>query len=136
MKRWSAGGSGTRKLGTYHGLSHLGCCWPYFLIMVALGWMDTLWIALFAGIIFEEKMWWRGGIWIAKSTGIGLVIIEIMASMNNTGDSNDMHTSNLSHNYTRDGMIGMNRNAKHKRRQYNNNWKDVKYERYVISTKW
>ena len=65
-------------------------------------------------------MWSRGGIWIAKGTGIGLIIIGIMAmlglvtipaGMNNTGDSNDMHTSNLSHNYKKDDMIGMNQNA-------------------------
>ncbi len=65
-------------------------------------------------------MWSRGGIWIAKSTGIGPAIIGIIAMvglvtipaiMNNTGDSNDMHTSNLSHNYKKDDMIGMNQNA-------------------------
>jgi hypothetical protein len=107
-------------MGTYHGLSCLGCCWPYFLIMVALGWMNILWMGLFAGIIFGEKMWLRGGIWISKSTGIGLAIIGIMAmlglvtistGMNNTGDNNDMHTSNLSHNYKKDDMIGMNQYA-------------------------
>ena len=72
MKRWDAGVAGARKMGTYHGL---GCCWPYFLIMVALGWMNIFWMGLFACIIFGEKMWSRGGIWITKSTGIGLAII-------------------------------------------------------------
>jgi uncharacterized membrane protein YhiD involved in acid resistance len=65
-------------------------------------------------------MWLRGGIWIAKCTGIGLAIIGIMAipglvtisaGMNNMSDSNDMHTSNLSHNRMKDNMIGMNQNA-------------------------
>src|ERR1700746_1688668 len=56
MKRWSTGVAGARKMGTYHGLSCLGCCWPYFLIMIALGWMNMLWMGLFAGIIFGEKM--------------------------------------------------------------------------------
>jgi hypothetical protein len=51
----------------------LGCCWPYFLLMVALGWMDILWMALFAGIIFGEKMWSRG-IWVARAAGVGLAI--------------------------------------------------------------
>lgn len=31
--------------------------------------------------------------------------------MNNMGDSNDMHTSNLSHNHMKDNMVGMNQNA-------------------------
>jgi predicted metal-binding membrane protein len=120
MRRWRSGSIGAIRMGTYHGLYCLGCCWPYFLIMVALGWMNILWMALFAGIIFGEKMWLRGGIWIAKCTGIGLAIIGIMAilglvtipaGMNNTSDSNDMHTSNLSHNHMKDNMIGMNQNA-------------------------
>lgn len=65
-------------MGTYHGLYCLGCCWPYFLVMVALGWMNLLWMALFAGIIFGEKVWSKG-IWIARSVGLGLVIVGIMA---------------------------------------------------------
>jgi len=40
-----------------------------------------------------------------------LGLVTIPAGMNNTGDSNDMHTSNISHNYKKDDMIGMNQNA-------------------------
>jgi hypothetical protein len=39
------------------------------------------------------------------------LLLAIPAGMNNTGDSNDMHTSNLSHNHMKDNMIGMNQNA-------------------------
>ena len=39
---------GAVKMGAYHGLYCLGCCWPYFLLMVALGWMNLLWMGLFA----------------------------------------------------------------------------------------
>jgi len=46
--------------------------------MVALGWMNLLWMALFAGVIFGEKIWSKG-IWIARSVGLGLVIVGIMA---------------------------------------------------------
>jgi hypothetical protein len=85
--------------------------------MIALGWMNILWMGLFAGIIFGEKMWSRGGIWIARSTGIGLAIIGIMAmlglvtipaGMNNMSDNNDMHTSNLSQNHMKDVLLIMN----------------------------
>jgi predicted metal-binding membrane protein len=48
--------------------------------MVALGWMNVLWMGLFAGIIFGEKMW-SHGIWITRSAGIGLAIIGIMAML-------------------------------------------------------
>ncbi|HXV46600.1 MAG TPA: DUF2182 domain-containing protein, partial [Nitrososphaera sp.] len=71
---------GAVSMGTYHGLYCLGCCWPYFLLMVTLGWMDILWMALFAGIIFGEKMWSRG-IWVSRAAGIGLVIAGAFAML-------------------------------------------------------
>ena len=80
MRRWRNGTAGAVTMGTYHGLYCLGCCWPYFLIMVALGWMDILWMALFAGIIFGEKMWSRG-IWLARAAGVGLAITGIIVAL-------------------------------------------------------
>ena len=44
--------------------------------MVALGWMNLLWMGLFAGIIFGEKIWYRG-IWVARAAGIGLIVVGI-----------------------------------------------------------
>lgn len=73
MRRWSSGTSGTIKMGLFHGLYCLGCCWPYFLLMVALGWMNFFWMALFAAIIFGEKIWCKG-IWIARVAGIGFIV--------------------------------------------------------------
>jgi predicted metal-binding membrane protein len=78
MRRWKSGTVGAMKMGMYHGLYCLGCCWPYFIIMVALGWMNLLWMALFAGVIFGEKIWSKG-IRIARGMGIGLVVIGIIA---------------------------------------------------------
>jgi predicted metal-binding membrane protein len=80
MRRWKSGMSGAIKMGAYHGLYCLGCCWPYFLIMVALGWMNLLWMGLFAAIIFGEKVWTRG-IWIARGVGIALIVLGISSSM-------------------------------------------------------
>ncbi|MGH9922360.1 MAG: DUF2182 domain-containing protein [Nitrososphaerales archaeon] len=73
MRRWKSGTTGAVKMGTYHGLYCLGCCWPYFLLMVALGLMNLLWMGIFAGIIFGEKVWSRG-ILISKAVGIGFII--------------------------------------------------------------
>jgi predicted metal-binding membrane protein len=80
MRRWRNGVSGALKMGTYHGLYCLGCCWPYFLLMVALGWMNLLWMGLFAGIIFAEKIWsrGRGGLWVVRIAGIGFVVIGLL----------------------------------------------------------
>ena len=79
MRRWRRGTVGAMKMGAYHGLYCLGCCWPYFLLMVALGWMNLLWMALFAAIIFGEKVWVKGGKWVARSTGVGFVILGVLA---------------------------------------------------------
>ena len=77
MKRWSAGTAGAIKMGLYHGLYCLGCCWPYFLLMVALGWMNLFWMAIFAAIIFGEKIWSRG-IWVARLAGAGFIIAGVL----------------------------------------------------------
>lgn len=77
MRRWRNGLSGAVTMGLYHGLYCLGCCWAYFLLMVALGWMNLLWMGLFAGIIFGEKIWSKG-IWIARAAGFGLIIVGVV----------------------------------------------------------
>ena len=79
MRRWRDGTVGAVNMGIYHGIYCLGCCWAYFLLMVALGWMNLLWMGLFAGIIFGEKIWSKG-IWIARAAGIGLTIIGILVA--------------------------------------------------------
>ena len=77
-KRWKGNSTiGTIKMGIYHGLYCLGCCWPYFLLMVALGWMNMAWMGIFAGIIFGEKIWSKG-IWISRFTGIAFAIVGIL----------------------------------------------------------
>jgi predicted metal-binding membrane protein len=80
MRRWRDGTSGAVNMGVYHGIYCLGCCWAYFLLMVALGWMNLLWMGLFAGIIFGEKMWSRG-IWVAKAAGIALAITGVLVAV-------------------------------------------------------
>jgi hypothetical protein len=52
--------------------------------MVALGWMNLLWMSLFAAIIFGEKVWKRGGIWIARGAGIGFVLLGILGILDLT----------------------------------------------------
>ena len=80
MRRWRNGTTGAVTMGTYHGLYCFGCCWPYFLLMVALGWMNIIWMGLFAGIIFGEKIWSRG-IWVARVAGIGLMVAGVITML-------------------------------------------------------
>ena len=77
MRRWRRGIRGAFTMGTYHGLYCLGCCWPYFLLMVALGWMNVLWMGVFAAIIFGEKLWIRGGRWVARGAGVCFLILGV-----------------------------------------------------------
>ena len=77
MRRWSKGSAGAIKMGMHHGLYCLGCCWPYFLMMVALGWMNVLWMGLFAAIIFGEKIWSKG-IWLARTAGVVFAAVGIL----------------------------------------------------------
>lgn len=120
MRRWSSGTVGAVKMGTFHGLYCLGCCWPYFLLMVALGWMNLLWMALFAAIIFGEKVWIKGGRWIARGAGIGFVILGILGildlteiptgSMDVVINSNDVLIGNKNMNMS----VDMDKDAKDK----------------------
>jgi hypothetical protein len=61
-------------------------------------------------VLYLEKI---GGIWIARSTGIELAVIGIMAMLGFVTIPAGMnkHTSNLSHNRMKDNMIGMDQNA-------------------------
>jgi predicted metal-binding membrane protein len=98
-KRWKGNSIiGTIKMGTYHGLYCLGCCWPYFLLMVALGWMNITWMVLFAGIIFGEKIWSKG-IWISRFTGIAFAIVGILTILGiitfYNNDAMNMNTMNM-----------------------------------------
>ena len=99
MRRWKGGIFGAIKMGTYHGLYCLGCCWPYFLLMIALGWMNILWMGLFAGIIFAEKIWSKG-IYVSKITGItfafmGLILILGIISISDFNESNTISGNHM-----------------------------------------
>jgi predicted metal-binding membrane protein len=120
MRRWRKGILGAIKMGSYHGLYCLGCCWPYFLLMVALGWMNVLWMGLFAAIIFAEKIWSKGGLWIARTTGIGFITIGILSSigiislpsdsMTNSDRDSNMMSMDMSSSSS-DGMTSHDRTA-------------------------
>ena len=53
MRRWRNGTTGAMKMGLYHGLYCLGCCWPYFLIMID-SWMDEPGVD---GFILTNNFW-------------------------------------------------------------------------------
>jgi predicted metal-binding membrane protein len=118
MRRWRNGVWGAVRMGTYHGLYCLGCCWPYFLLMVALGWMNLLWMGLFAAIIFGEKIWSRYGIWVARITGTGFAIIGLFTmvgiitlqnnastSSSSSSSSSNISSENMKHSKSNDNKM-------------------------------
>lgn len=109
MRRWSNGVVGAVRMGAYHGLYCLGCCWPYFLIMVALGWMNLVWMGLFAVIIFAEKIWHRG-IWIARCVGIIFVILGALSIMGLTTLHDSMMFMNMESNSAAEMETSQNMN--------------------------
>jgi predicted metal-binding membrane protein len=125
MRRWKSGTSGAVKMGTFHGLYCLGCCWPYFLLMISLGWMNLLWMALFSLTIFIEKIWSRG-LLVARITGIGLMILGIVAitlapnahSLLGVGDIDEENHSSKSMDMK--GMMNIGKNMTSDNKPHNN----------------
>jgi predicted metal-binding membrane protein len=105
MRRWRNGVWGAVRMGAYHGLYCLGCCWPYFLLMVALGWMNLLWMGLFAAIIFGEKIWSRYGIWVARITGTGFVITGLFTMLGIITLQNNVTVNNMQGSSSSSGSI-------------------------------
>ena len=77
-------------------------------------WMNVLWMALFAAIIFGEKVWIRGGRWVARGAGIGFLILGVssifgmieiptvdMTMTDMTGSNKDMWMKNEMNQETR-----------------------------------
>jgi len=63
--------------------------------MVALGWMNLLWMGLFAAIIFGEKIWSQYGIWIARITGAGFVIVGLLTMVGIISLQNNVIGNNM-----------------------------------------
>ena len=68
--------------------------------MVSLGWMNLLWMGLFACVIFGEKIWSRG-VLVARIAGIGLMTLGLIAiilapnahSLLGVGDNNNKNSN-------------------------------------------
>ena len=118
MRRWKSGTRGAIRMGIYHGAYCLGCCWPYFLLMIALGWMNLVWMGLFASIIFAEKIWSRG-LLVSRLAGIALMTLGFAAIIfapnfhsllgvgGDMGDMGDMGGNNDSQQMDMKGTMNM-----------------------------
>ena len=62
------------RVGAWHGGYCLGCCWSLMLVLVAVGVMNTVWMAALAVVSFLEKVW-RYGRQLSWAVGLGLLVL-------------------------------------------------------------
>jgi predicted metal-binding membrane protein len=67
-------------MGRAHALYCLGCCWALMVVLVVAGAMGLVWVLLIAAIVAAEKLLPRGE-WIARATGIALVLLGIAVAV-------------------------------------------------------
>jgi predicted metal-binding membrane protein len=72
MNRWKVGKFGGFFMGFDYGFFCTKCCWAFMAVLVVVGAMNLLWMILFAGVIFVEKIA-PHGIGVSKALGIILM---------------------------------------------------------------
>lgn len=72
LTRWKDGPVGGVRLGVAHGAYCLGCCWALMLTALALGAMDTRWMAVLTVLVVLEQRA-PGGVWLGRGFGVALV---------------------------------------------------------------
>ena len=77
---WREGWDGGLAMGRAHAMYCLGCCWALMLVLVVVGAMGLAWVLLIAAAVAAEKLLPRGE-WIARTTGIALVILGIAVAV-------------------------------------------------------
>jgi predicted metal-binding membrane protein len=60
------------RVGLYHGLYCVGCCWGLMVVLITVGVMNLAWMAAIAAAVLLEKTWRHG---IAFSRVIGTALI-------------------------------------------------------------
>jgi predicted metal-binding membrane protein len=77
---WREGWQGGLAMGRVHALYCLGCCWALMIVLAVAGAMGLLWVLLIAAVVAAEKILPRGE-WIARTTGIALVLLGIAVAV-------------------------------------------------------
>ena len=72
MTKWRTGRFGRFLMGLDYGFFCTKCCWAFMAVLVVVGAMNLLWMVLFAGAIFVEKVVPHG---IGVSKGLGILLM-------------------------------------------------------------
>jgi predicted metal-binding membrane protein len=71
-RHWRRGAAGAVRLGMFHGMYCLGCCWALMALLFVGGVMNFAWIAALTLIVGIEKLVPRGDLF-AKAVGVALI---------------------------------------------------------------
>ena len=69
------------RVGMYHGLYCIGCCWGLMVVLIAVGVMNLAWMAVIAAAVFLEKTWTHGPA-LSKTIGAALLIFAFFIPAN------------------------------------------------------
>jgi predicted metal-binding membrane protein len=61
------------RVGMYHGVYCVGCCWGLMVVLIAVGVMNLAWMAVLTVVIFLEKTWKYGPV-LSRITGVALIV--------------------------------------------------------------
>ena len=64
------------RVGMYHGVYCVGCCWGLMVVLVAVGVMNLAWMAVLTVVIFLEKTW-KYGPAFSRITGVSLIVFAL-----------------------------------------------------------
>jgi predicted metal-binding membrane protein len=64
------------RVGMYHGVYCVGCCWGLMVVLIAVGVMNLAWMAVLTGVIFLEKTW-KYGPALSRITGLSLIVLAL-----------------------------------------------------------
>jgi predicted metal-binding membrane protein len=64
------------RVGMYHGVYCVGCCWGLMVVLIAVGVMNLAWMAVLTVVIFLEKTWKYGPV-LSRITGVSLIVFAL-----------------------------------------------------------
>ncbi len=72
-QHWREGLAGAVRMGFFHGLFCVGCCWALMTLLFVAGVMNLLWVAAIAVFVLVEKLW-RQGLLFGRVAGVFLIL--------------------------------------------------------------
>jgi predicted metal-binding membrane protein len=69
------------RVGIYHGVYCIGCCWGLMVVLTAVGLSNLAWMAVIAATILLEKTWSHGRA-VSRIVGVALIVFAFFVPEN------------------------------------------------------